>query len=172
MSRPSVLWVARPVRPIDAERATTLFSTSEQSFAETNIAALVESHEPNRDDDDLGGPVSLAVATRVEPDGPADDEASPDPNMRGGRVVVVGDAEFLRGEALSSLEFSNLELASSIAGWLTSREALITIPPRRGQSHPVQLTSDDALNLAFRVIVLMPLAVVFIGFAVWWNRRS
>jgi hypothetical protein len=36
----------------------------------------------------------------------------------------------------------------------------------------VQLTSDDALNLAFRVIVLMPLAVVFIGFAVWWNRRS
>jgi ABC-type uncharacterized transport system involved in gliding motility auxiliary subunit len=172
MSRPSVLWVARPVRPIDAERATTLFSTSEQSFAETNIAALVESHEPNRDDDDLGGPVSLAVATRVEPDGPADDEASPDPNTRGGRVVVVGDAEFLRGEALSSLEFSNLELASSIAGWLTSREALITIPPRRGQSHPVQLTSDDALNLAFRVIVLMPLAVVFIGFAVWWNRRS
>jgi ABC-type uncharacterized transport system involved in gliding motility auxiliary subunit len=173
LSRPSVLWVARPVRPVDPERATTLFSTSDQSFAETNITALVETHEPNRDDDDLGGPVSLAVATRVEPDGPLGDDApEADANARGGRVVVVGDAEFMRGEALSSLEFANLELTSSIAGWLTSREALITIPPRRGQSNPVQLTTDDAFNLGFRVIVLMPLAVVFIGFAVWWNRRS
>jgi ABC-type uncharacterized transport system involved in gliding motility auxiliary subunit len=172
LSRPSVFWVARPVRPVDAERATTLVSTSDRSFAETNMTALVETHEPNRDDDDLGGPVSLAVATRVEPDGPADEGAAGDANARGGRVVVVGDAEFMRGEALSSLEFANLELTSSIAGWLTSREALITIPPRRGQTNPVQLTADDAVNLGFRVIVLMPLAVVFIGFAVWWNRRS
>ncbi|MBX7192735.1 MAG: GldG family protein [Sandaracinaceae bacterium] len=172
LQRPAVFWVARPVRPVDAEHATTLFSTSEESFAETNIAALVQTHEPNRDDDDLGGPVSLAVATRVEPDGPAHEDAGQDENARGGRVVVVGDAEFLRGEALSSMQYANLELATSIAGWLCAREALISIPPRRGESHPVQLTQDDAWNLAFRVVFLMPLAVVFLGFAVWWNRRS
>ncbi len=177
LQRPSVFWVARPVRPVDPERATTLFSTSEASFAETNIPALIESHEPNRDDDDLSGPVSLAVATRVEPDGPAhpegeEGEAAADQNARGGRVVVVGEAEFLRGEALQALEFSNLELASSIAGWLTAREALISIPPRRGEGQPVQLTQDDASNLAFRVVFLMPLAVVFLGIAVWWNRRQ
>ena len=173
LQRPSVFWVARPVRPVDPERATTLFSTSDTSFAETDIAGLIENHEPNRDEDDLDGPVSLAVATRVEPDGPAHDDAGEvDPNARGGRVVVVGDAEFLRGEALSALEFSNLELASSIAGWLTAREALISIPPRRGEGEPVQLTLDDAWNLMFRVVFLMPLAVIFLGVAVWWNRRQ
>lgn len=172
LPRPTAFWVARPVRPVDPERATTLFSTSEQSFAETDIAALVESHEPVRDDDDLGGPISLAVATRVEPDGPAGSRDGSDESARGGRVVVVGDAEFLQGEALQALQVANLELASAIVGWLTAREALIAIPPRRSQAEPVQLSQDDALNLGVRVAFLMPLAIVFLGFAVWWNRRS
>jgi len=175
LERPTVFWVARPVRPVDPERATTLFSTSDQSFAETNIAALVETHEPVRDDDDLSGPISLAVATRVEPDGPREaegDDAQAGDDARGGRVVVVGDAEFLRGDALSTLQVANLELASAIVGWLSSREALISIPPRRGQAAPIQLSQDDAMNLGFRVVVLMPLAMMFLGFAVWWNRRS
>jgi len=175
LSRPTVFWVARPVRPVDPERATTLFSTSDQSFAETNVAALVETHEFVRDDEDLAGPISLAVATRVEPDGPAEptaEGAPPGDAARGGRVIVVGDAEFLRGEALSTLQVANLELASAMVGWLTSREALISIPPRRGQAEPIQLSQDDAMNLGFRVVVLMPLAMMFLGFAVWWNRRS
>jgi ABC-type uncharacterized transport system involved in gliding motility auxiliary subunit len=176
LPRPTVFWVARPVRPIDAERATVILSASEQSWAETNIAALVESREPTRDEDDLAGPISLAVATRVEPDGPAragdgqDGEGGDD--GRGGRVVVIGDAEFLQGDALQALQVANLELASAIAGWLTAREALIAIPPRRSQAEPVQLSQDDALNLGVRVGILMPLAVIFLGFAVWWNRRT
>ncbi|GAB4196451.1 MAG: gliding motility-associated ABC transporter substrate-binding protein GldG [Sandaracinaceae bacterium] len=173
LPRPTAFWVARPVRPVDPERATVLLSASDQSFAETNIAALVESREPVRDEDDLPGPIPLAVATRVEPDGPArGDDGESDENARGGRVVVVGDAEFLQGDALQALQVANLELASAIAGWLTAREALIAIPPRRSQAEPVQLTQDDALNLGVRVAFLMPLAVVFLGFAVWWNRRT
>ncbi len=172
LSRPVVFWVARPVRPVEADRATILASTSDRSFAETNIAALVETSEPHRDADDLEGPIPLAVATRVELEGGRGDDAEGEAEGRGGRVVVVGDAEFLRGEALSSLQIANLEFATSIAGWLSSREALISIPPRQGREHPVQLSEDDVMNLGFRVLVLMPLAVALLGLAVWWNRRS
>lgn len=185
LGRPTVFWVARPVRPVDPDRATVLFSASDQSFAETNIAALVETREPRRDDDDIAGPVALAVAVRVEREGAAASDASGDGSRQdtgeegsdsertsGGRVVVVGDAEFLRGEALSAMQVANLELASAIAGWLTARSALISIPPRRSEARPIQLSHDDAINLGFRVVVLMPLAVVFLGFAVWWNRRA
>ena len=70
------------------------------------------------------------------------------------------------------MEVANLELASAITGWLTAREALIAIPPRRQESQPIQLSEDDAWNLGFRVVFLMPLAMVFLGLAVWWNRRS
>jgi len=34
------------------------------------------------------------------------------------------------------------------------------------------MTQDDVTGLFFRVVVLLPLAVTFLGFAVWWNRRS
>lgn len=170
-TRPSVFWVARPVRPVDGTSATTLFSTSASSFAEFDVAALINSREPQRDDADLPGPVSLAVATRVERDGAAD-AAEATESSRGGRVVVVGDAEFLRGDALQALEVANFDLASAIVGWLTAREALIAIPARDQQAQPIRMSADDAWNLGARVVVLMPLAMVFLGFAVWWSRRA
>lgn len=174
LPRPTVFALARPVRPASGSSATTLFSTSEQSFAETDINALVETREPSRGEEDLPGPVSIGVAVRIEPDGPAPaaEDASDDENARGGRVVVVGDSDFLGTDALHAMEVANLELASAITGWLTAREALIAIPPRRQESQPIQLSENDAWNLGFRVVFLMPLAMVFLGLAVWWNRRS
>lgn len=174
LPRPTVFALARPVRPASGSAAITLFSTSEQSFAETDIASLVETREPSRGEEDLAGPISLAVAVRIEPDGPAAaaEDATDNENARGGRVVVVGDSDFLRTDALQAMEVANLELASAITGWLTAREALIAIPPRRQESQPIQLTEGDAWNLGFRVVLLMPLAMVFLGLAVWWNRRS
>ena len=174
LPRPTVFAIARPVRPTAGSSATTPFSASEQTFAETDIASLLETREPSRGEEDLPGPVSLGVAVRIEPDGaaPAGQDASDDENARGGRVVVVGDSDFLRTDALQAMEVANLELASAITGWLTAREALIAIPPRRQESQPIQLTQDDAMNLGFRVILLMPLAMVFLGLAVWWNRRA
>lgn len=172
LSRPTAFWMVRPVRPVEEGRATVLASTTEQSYAETNIEGLVATSEPRRDADDLAGPVPIAVAAQLEPDLTQRDEDGERRLRRGGRVVVTGDAEFLRGEALSALQVANLEFATSIAGWLSSRDALITIPPRQGRQNPVQLAQDDVWNLGFRVLVLMPLAVALLGLAVWWNRRS
>jgi hypothetical protein len=52
------------------------------------------------------------------------------------------------------------------------RAALIELPSRRISAQPVRMTQDDVTGLFFRVVVLLPLAVTFLGFAVWWNRRS
>ncbi|AKF06419.1 GldG family protein [Sandaracinus amylolyticus] len=166
--------IARSVRPVDPDRATTLLSTSESSFAETELAQMIQRGEPSRDDADLAGPVSIAVATRVErlgeaPEGETEDAAE---DREGGRVVVVGDADFLDSQYLGLQEVMNYELASAIVGWLTEREALIELPGRSVEARPVRMSQEDVDGLGFRVVVLLPAAIFFLGFAVWWNRRS
>ena len=175
---PLVVSEARSVRPIDDEGgATVLFSTSEQSHAETDLPTL---NDPGGalevDAEDIPGPVSLAVATRVEVTGhpPAEPEGEGEGEHEapGGRLVVVGDATMFASEYLGEPTVVNRELASAIMGWLTEREALIAIAPRTIQHQPVSMSDDDVGNLFLRVVVLIPLAFIFLGFAVWWNRRQ
>jgi ABC-type uncharacterized transport system involved in gliding motility auxiliary subunit len=171
---PMVVNLVRSVRPSDESEATTILSASDESFAETDVALLVQSMEPHRDDQDYPGPVSLGVALEVPPhemDSAEEGSPSHDPSHVG-RVVVIGDADFLASELIATREVINYELASAILGWLTARQALIEVPARRMTSRPVQLTESDVFDLGFRVLVLLPLASVFLGIAVWWNRRS
>lgn len=176
---PMVMNLARSVRPADESEATTLLSTSDESFAETDVALLVQTMEPHRDDQDYPGPVSLGVALEIPVHGGEahgeDEDADAhegDDASRAGRLVVLGDSDFLASELIATREVINYELASAILGWLTARQALIEVPPRRMTSRPIQLMESDVVDLGFRVLVLLPLASVFLGIAVWWNRRS
>lgn len=87
-------------------------------------------------------------------------------------MVVVGDADFLDARYLAAAEAVNYAVASAIVGWLTEREALIELPGRRVSAQPIRMSEDDVWGLFFRVVFLLPAAVIFLGFAVWWNRRS
>ena len=170
---PMLVNLVRSVRPADESEAVTIMSSSDESFAETDVAALVQTMEPHRDDQDYPGPVSLGVALELgAPEGETDEEDAPAQDEHRGRVVVIGDSDFLASELIATREVINYELASATLGWLTARQALIEVPPRRMTSRPVQLTESDVVDLGFRVLVLLPLASMFLGIAVWWNRRS
>jgi ABC-type uncharacterized transport system involved in gliding motility auxiliary subunit len=163
---------ARSVRPI-GETAHVLVRASDRSYSEIDVQNLITGDgQPGADA--ITGPASLAVATRVEVLGEAapreTDEGAEPPTPRGGRVVVLGDATMLTSELLGHPSVSNRAFAGAALGWLTEREALISIPPRT-VSRPGLPTEDDVMNLFFRVVVLIPLAFVFLGIAVWWNRR-
>ncbi len=176
MHLPMVVNLVRSIRPADEGGATTLLSTSEAAFGETDVALLVQTMEPHRDDADIPGPVSLAVAVEIDATGAAhdegDDDDATDDGATRGRLVVVGDSDFLASGLIATREAINYEVASAMVGWLTERQALIAIPARRMSAAPVQLTESDVLDLFFRVVVLMPLASFFLGIAVWWNRRT
>lgn len=171
---PLVVSEARSVRPIDEERAHVLARTSEQSFGETNLRDLREGGGPEADADDIAGPVSIAVAAQVEVTGARreDEHEHDEERGPGGRLVVVGDATLFDTELLSSEALVNRAFASAVVGWLTQRQALIEIEARTYRQQPVVITEDDVGNLFFRVAVLIPLAFIFLGVAVWWNRRQ
>jgi hypothetical protein len=165
---PMVVNLVRSVRPADESEAVTILSGSDASFAETDVALLVQTMEPHRDDQDYPGPVSLGVALEM---GGSEGEGEGEDAHRG-RIVVVGDADFLASELIATREVINYELASAILGWLTARQSLIEIPARRMTARPVQISESEVIDLGFRVLVLLPLASIFLGIAVWWNRRS
>lgn len=165
---PIVVSEARSVRPVEGGTGTVLFSTSEESYAETDLRSLRPGVELEPSEDDLRGPVPLAVAVEVpQSDAPADDDAP-----RGGRLVVIGDATLFASELLEAPTVLNRNLASALIGWLSAREALVSIEARTVDHQPVSMSQEDVDNLFWRVVVLIPLAFVFLGFAVWWNRRQ
>lgn len=159
----------RPVAPIDEERGTVLLRTSDRSYGETDVRGILDGQlELGADAADIAGPVSIAVATRVEAT-TAQDDGEGD---RGGRVVVFGGSGMFRSEFIAEPSVVNGQLITSTIGWLTQRSALIAIDSRSYEHRPVAMSDEDVSNLFLRVVVLIPLAFIFLGAAVWWNRRS
>lgn len=165
-----LLAVARSVDVTDGSDTEVLYRTSPMAVAETDIARAIDPKSegaptpPNE--------VPLAVAWEyvpplgedlkpVKPDGPTP-----------GRLLVVGDSDWMSAELLENPQLSNIDFLSTSAGWLTRREAMINIAPRKTNAHAVIMSDSDLMNLFFRVVVLLPLAAFIAGFGVWWSRRS
>jgi ABC-type uncharacterized transport system involved in gliding motility auxiliary subunit len=167
MGGAGVFSMSRSVRPVDGTAAVTLLSTSPAGWAAMSTLPPPDDFEPRPGD--LEGPVSLAVAfERPAPQG----ERPPGAPAHGGRVVVVGDADWLQSMPLGDPRFVNLDLALAITGWLTERETLISITPKQIDAEPMMITEDDLGDLAVRLLGLMPGAMLLLGFAMWWSRRQ
>lgn len=159
--------LARSVTPIAQDgTAEILLRASEKSFGKTDVAELKLDTEPKASAADIAGPVSLAVAAQLKP---ASDKG---PKARGGRVVVLGDSDFLQSALLEAPELSNLQFTSGLVGWLAERPALIEIPAKKIKSGNIVFSQEDLWALFFRVAVLLPAAALILGIAVWLNRRN
>jgi hypothetical protein len=155
----------RSVRPTEGSRAETVMETSETAWGETDLSGLEGGAEPERDPGEVEGPVSLGVATRV---GAPVEEGEDD---RGGRLLVVGDADWLMSAPLRHPRLSNLDLSLAFTGWLTERNALISIPAKKVDAQPMMITEDDLNGLGLRLL-LMALSPFLLGVASWWSRRA
>ena len=162
--------VARSIDEAKGSDAEVLFRTSLNAVAETDLARAI-------DPDANGGPtppsaVPLAVAWEYVP--PLGDDLTPvkSEGPTPGRLLVIGDTDWMATELLENPQLSNIDFLSSTSGWLTQREALINIAPRKTNARAVIMSDADLQNLLFRVVVLLPLAALIAGFGVWWSRRS
>jgi hypothetical protein len=160
------LSLARSITPIgDGAQAEILLRGSEKSFGKTNIAEITPDTEPVRGAADITGPVSLAVASEQQKSGDKN-------KSRGGRLIVIGDSDFMTDALLQTAELANFHMASAFVGWVSQRPALIDIPPKKIKAGNIVFSQDDLWALFFRVAVLLPAAALVLGIAVWLNRRA
>jgi hypothetical protein len=162
--------VARSVDVADGSDTEVLFRTSPDAVAESDLERALNPDAKGKPTPRSAVPLAVAweyVAPLGDDLEPVETEG-PSP----GRLLVVGDSDWMSAELLDNPQLSNIDFVSSSAGWLTQREALINIAPRKTKARAVVMSDADLQNLLFRVVVLLPLAALIAGFGVWWSRRS
>lgn len=164
--------LVRSVRAEEGADAVSLFATSESAFGETDLGGLVADADLLAGPEDRPGPLSLAVAFEAPPPPSRASSARQDEAPRRGRVVVVGDSDWLVPELLQEPAFANVDFFLAVTGWLTERAELLEIAPRRSNLQAVVMSEADVSGVAWRIFAFLPGAIFLLGFAVWWSRRQ
>jgi len=163
----------------DGSTVTALAATSPNSWAERQLDQKEVGFDPDKD---RPGPVNLAAAAEYKAGsglftGPSDagtaeagPEAEPEAEKKQARVVVVGDSDFAKNRYYYMSGNGNFFL--NVVNWLTEEADLISIQPRTQVPRAIQLLPSQGRLLFLVSIVILPLAVLFIGLAVWLRRRS
>lgn len=87
-----------------------------------------------------------------------------------GRVVVVGDAEWVNNNRLTLM--FNEDLALNMVTWLTGGdEESISIRPRARRASRISLTEAEGWRVFYATVLLLPELVLLCGLTIWWRRR-
>lgn len=173
---PVIVPMARSVRAADQTEGfsvTELMLTSIEGWAESDLGKL---DEVAKQDSDLSGPVSLAVAVSLVGDeaGDSDEQAEPaEPQAAevpdSMRLVVVGDSDLVSNSQLQQVP--NATFFSNVLNWLVERETLLGIPPKQPEQARLSLTRSELSRLSWLVLVGLPGLAVALGVAVYLQRR-
>jgi len=161
---PVVLSTVRGLSRVEGTNAVAeiLLQSSGSSWGETDAASLGSgSSVPERSDQDHAGPVAIAAAASV-PAAAAKDE---------GRLVVVGDADFLQDDLLRNDGLYNRDFWSGIVAWVAARPELVSIAPKNPEHVRLNLTAEDVSTLWMFLVGELLLGVL-LGIVVWVRRRS
>jgi len=182
MSETTLFHVARSVKGSDG--FTDLVATGDSSWAERDLDRFFAEGTAELDEDDLEGPVPVAVAgvphlaseqiqAEAEPDGNSEAEAAASPAETAptpARLVVFGDADFASNELIESS--ANRDLFVNTVNWLMGDVEAISIRPKLSRASRFQLTQEQFLRIRTLSLFVLPELIAVIGVFVWWSRRS
>jgi hypothetical protein len=166
LGAPVVMQLARTLTVAPGGDAQVLLKASDKAYGETTLTQLTAGDDLAAGEGDVKGPVALAAAVDTRPDEPGQAK------KLGGRMVVVGDSEWISPQFIGQSQVANVDLLSSLTGWLTEREALVAIAPRKINAQSVVMTEEGLFGVFLRVVLLMPLSALVLGLGVWWQRRQ
>jgi ABC-type uncharacterized transport system involved in gliding motility auxiliary subunit len=146
--------LARSLAVKSGGSAEKLFSTSDNSYATTNLSSPEIRIDPSKD---KKGPLVLGAAGSVKSGG------------KEGRFVAVGSSNWLGNNIL---RFNgNRDLFLNMMNWLSSDEDLISIRPKEPEDRRLSLSRRQMSMIFFSSVIGLPLIVIVGGMMVWWKRR-
>lgn len=174
LREPTLFHVARSVQAKGeaAPALSVLVRTSADSWAERDLATFFEEGTAELGDDDLKGPVPVAVAGELElGKAPAQAEGAPDGAAKppSARLVVVGDADFATNGLLR--QFRNRDFFVNSVNWLLGDVEAISVRPDASRASRLQLTPREFAQLRYLSLFVLPEALAVAGVLVWWRRR-
>jgi ABC-type uncharacterized transport system involved in gliding motility auxiliary subunit len=146
----------------DRPQVTPLALSSSNGWAETQPDQIPAKFDRNTED--LGGPVSMAVA--VEKGGSS---GLLDVQIRPARLVVFGDSGFVSNSGLTG---GDISLFMSSLNWLLDREELMAIAPRETNDTRLKLTREQTRQLFWSLVGGIPALAALLGGILWLWRRG
>ena len=142
-----------------------LAKSSDQSWGSSNL------QQPQRQDSDPKGPLTIAVAVDLGSSSGATSTASTPPSgSNTSRLVIFGSPDLVSNTALQQVP-GNQTLFLNAADWVAEQDNLINIRPPDTAPRPMTLIGWQMNLIAVSSVVLLPLAILAAGAAVWWTRR-
>jgi ABC-type uncharacterized transport system involved in gliding motility auxiliary subunit len=134
--------------------ATVLYATTDQAFGKLDLREVAaDPDRASRAAGDLAGPLTLVAAAEN--------------TINGARLIVVGDADWIRNDVIQS--FDGQYLWTNMIDWLTQFIERITVNPIAVQL-PLNVSSAE-LNIASLItLAIVPGLLLVAGGIVWWRR--
>jgi len=171
---PLLVSIARSMHK--AEGGTTLVTelvkSTDKSWGETDLAGTQNGEEPTKGEGETASPVLAAAAELGGGGGEEGDDGHAGGHDKKGRLVVVGDSDFLARALLANPSLVNQDFAVGIVAWLAQREQLISIAPKDVESARMNLSENQLFWIGVYAVFCMPLAALFVGVVVWLRRRQ
>ncbi len=158
----------RHVSPSDSPGTLAdLLVTTDGAYAKTSITGASSwTDAPVRDSADRGGPFVVAMAGERAPVGSV--------ASHGSRVVVVGSRFALAEDNWHQprLLHGAAFFADAALSWLAARPDVLDVPESAEVAAAMRVSAEGRDEVRRYVVVLMPLAALLLGVAVWAWRRS
>lgn len=155
-------------------KGTVLARTSENSWAETDLDLFFEKSEVSQTEEDVAGPVSIAVALTVEGHAPAaskpgaEAEDAEEKKVEA-RLVVIGDSDFIDNQYVTKMY--NADFFLNTVNWLAGEEEMISIRPKMTRGSRVAMTPQQTRDIFYLSVLILPEGLLLLGLAIWWRRR-
>ena len=169
----------RSVKPIEGapagRTATSIVMSGRNSWAESDLKRMTTegSAEPNFDQGDVQGPISLAVAVSAPVEGatppPPADGPDANPNKPETRLVVVGDSDFA-ANSVAGIP-GNQDMFLNMVNWLAQQENLISVRARNPEDRRITMTAGQDRMIFWFTIAILPGLIFLAGIQTWWRRR-
>lgn len=150
---------ARSVRAGTASEGvslTELAYTTQNAWGETNLESLKQNQVSADQNQDLIGPVGLAVAGEN--------------SNTGARILIVGDSDFAENQAFN--QYGNADFILNGIDWAAEQDNLISLTPRQTTQRVLVPPQAYTMGLVlFGSVFLLPGLVIATGVMIWIQRR-
>ncbi len=173
-TQPLVVKVAQSLGRTPDSRATLLATTSDTAFTLGDVRAFLSAGEPpSKVSDSLSGPLPVALASELPPIEGKEPDDKLAGKSRGPRMVVVGTGSVALNDNWRAAGLApNAAFVTSALSWLASRPPLVDVPEKQSHDIGLNLTEESQRDVAYYVLLYMPLAALLLGGFVMYRRRS